>query len=118
MCHRTSRAIVGFQPSCGGRFFSRLIPFDFNWFPHQRIFQHFQHVFNRNNGQAFFDVIGDFRQILLIILRNKHSFDTAAQGRKQFFLEPANCQRVAAQGDFAGHRNVALYRNFSQNRYD
>src|ERR1700682_2227003 len=57
------------------------------------------------------DLLGDVRQVLFIVLRKYHGTQAHSMGGEEFFLEAANGQNFAAEGDFAGHRYVAADRN-------
>ncbi len=68
--------------------------------------------------QPLADIRGDLGQILLILGRNQHLGDAAAQRREQFLLEAADRQHPAAKRDLAGHGDVAADRNAGQSRDD
>ncbi|EBA08763.1 hypothetical protein SSE37_03935 [Sagittula stellata E-37] len=80
--------------------------------------QHLGDVFDGDDLQPLLHVVRDFRQILLVFLRDEHRLDATAQGREQFLLQAADGHGVAAQGNLARHRHVLADRDLRQNRHD
>ncbi len=80
----------------------------------QRNLQDFVNPFDRFDLKILFDIFRNLLQIANILLRNDHRLDAATVCRQQFFLQPANGQHLATQGDFAGHGHVGTYRNLRQ----
>ena len=68
--------------------------------------------------QVLLHVVRDFRQVLLVLLRDEHGGDPGPQRRQQLLLQAADRQHPAAQRDLAGHRDVAAHRNAGQDRHD
>ena len=71
-----------------------------------------------NQLQVLLHVVRDFRQVLLILLRDEHGRDPGPQRRQQLLLQAADRQHAAAQRDLAGHRHVAADRDAGQHRDD
>ena len=55
-------------------------------------------------------LIGHVAEILLVRLRQDHFAEPGAVGGQHLFLDAADLERLAAQGDLAGHRHVAPHR--------
>ena len=69
---------------------------------------------HRDDGQRVFDFVRDVAQVFAVFFRDKHGFDVAAHGGKQFFFEAANRQHPSVQSDFAGHGQITPYRDFAE----
>ena len=82
----------------------------------QRMGQHFADMFDRDDLQRAFDVVRDFREIFVVLLRDQHRFHAAAQGREEFLLKAANGQHASAQCHLARHRNIIAHGNIRQHR--
>ncbi len=76
----------------------------------QRDLEHLLDRRHRHDLQARLHIVGNFGEILLILLGDDHGGDPGPQGREQLLLQSADGQRASAQGDLAGHRHIAAHR--------
>ncbi len=84
--------------------------------PFQSNLQNFIHGFNKSDRQTGEDLLWDFRQVFLIVLRKQYGTQAHSMGGQKFFFYAADRQNLAPQGDFAGHGHVAAHRNARQAR--
>ena len=75
--------------------------------PFQRDLQNFIHDFYEVYRKAREDFLRDVRQVLLIILRKYDCAQAHSVSGEKFFFYAADGENFAAQGDFAGHSEVA-----------
>ena len=84
--------------------------------PFKSDLQNFIHGFNKSDRQTGEDLLRDFRQVFLIVLRKQYGTQAHSVGGQKFFFDAADGQNFAAQGDFARHGDVAAHRNARQER--
>src|SRR5579862_5399299 len=75
--------------------------------PLQRNLQHFIHGLDRIYRETSEDLLGDVRQVLLIVLRKQDGTQAHSVGGEEFFLDAADGENLAAQSDFTGHGHIA-----------
>src|SRR6476646_4837356 len=81
-------------------------------------FHHLVHARNRADVEGILELVGDFREILGILIGNNHRLDAGAKGRKQLLLQAADRKHSATKRDLAGHGHVALHRDAGHHRDD
>src|SRR5437870_6421721 len=86
--------------------------------PLQRNLQHFIHGFYKMDREAGEYLLGDVRQVLLIVLRKQYRTQAHSVGGQQFFLNAADRQNLAAKSDFPGHSHIAADGNSRKSAYD
>ena len=62
------------------------------------------------NIQIGDNVFRNFFKVTLVFVRNQNSLNPPTMRRQQFFLQTADWQHLAAQGDFPCHRHIGAYR--------
>src|ERR1700743_1154541 len=77
----------------------------------ERDLQNFIHDFYEVYRKAREDFLRDVRQVLFIILRKYDCAQAHSVSGEKFFFYAADGENLAAQGNFAGHRDVATNRN-------
>src|SRR5258708_11790151 len=86
--------------------------------PFERNLQHFVHGLNTVNRETGEDLLRDFRQVLLIVLRNEYRTQAHSVGGQKLLFEAADGENFAAQGNFAGHGHITAHRNLSERADD
>src|SRR5262249_37925031 len=76
--------------------------------------QYFVHGLYRIYRETGEDLLGDVRQVFLIVLRKQYGTQAHSVGSEQLFLDAADGENLAAQGDFSGHGDVAANWNASE----
>ncbi len=74
-------------------------------------------MFGSMDFERIADRLRDFDEILFIFGRDDDGRDATAQRGQKLFLEAADRQDMAAQRNFAGHRDILANRNAGQCRY-
>src|SRR5215471_12003215 len=74
--------------------------------------------FYRKDFQPTLYVVRDLGEILLVLFRDQHGLQAAAESSQQLLLQPANRQHPASQRDLSSHRDVALDRDAAKHRDD
>src|SRR6202043_3844955 len=82
----------------------------------QRVLQELVDVGYRDDREAALHIVRDLGEILLVLARDEHRLEAAAQRREQLLLEAADRQYPAAQRDLAGHGDIAADRDAGQDR--
>jgi len=78
---------------------------------------HFVDPFHWNYRQFVLDVLRNFHEVLLILLRDEHLLKTPSVGRQQLLFQPSDRQYLASKRDLASHSDIGLYRDVCQCRH-
>src|SRR6185369_14223935 len=80
----------------------------------QRDGKHLVHRLHEVHLHRIAQILGNFSQILLVVLRQDDFEKTRTMSGEELFLQSTNGKNLTAQGNFAGHRDVAANWDFAQ----
>ena len=76
--------------------------------------QHLVHGVHEMEFHGIAQVLGNLRQVFLVILRQDDFEQAGAVRGEQLFFKSANGEDFAAKGDFSSHGQIAAYRDFAE----